>query len=193
MYAGEISSEEIRKLPLARFNGRIFYIDTQEEFDRIWPLLASVKVLGFDTESKPSFKKGIKNKIALLQLADATNAFIFRVSKLGIPPELVCLLEDKKICKIGVAVHDDLRFLSSLHKLLPAGFVDLQKFSTEFRIESNGLRKLAGIVLNVKISKSQQLSDWERAELTEAQKVYAATDAWICYEIYNKLKNSRLK
>jgi len=190
MYARSISSEDISALPLVKFRGRVFLVDNRREFEKILPLLQSKTVLGFDTETKPSFKKGIRNKIALMQLADSSDAFLFRINKLGLPDELVQIIEDNSIRKIGAAVHDDIRSMNAIKKMKPQSFLDLQKYSEAYQIEDNSLRKLAAIVLKVKISKSQQLSDWENQTLTEAQQAYAATDAWICHEIYYKLRKT---
>ncbi len=190
MYARSISSEDVSELPLVKFRGRVFLVDNQLEFKRVLPLLRSKTVLGFDTETKPSFKKGIRNKIALMQLADSSDAFLFRLNMIGLPDELVRIIEDSSIRKIGAAVHDDIRSLNSVRKIKPQSFIDLQQYSLAYHIEDNSLRKLAAIVLKVKISKSQQLSDWGNHSLTEAQMAYAATDAWICHEIYYKLRQT---
>lgn len=190
MFARSISSSAISDLPMMIFKGRVFLVDTQQEFKRILPLLRSKTVLGFDTETKPSFKKGIKNKIALMQLADSSDAFLFRINMIGLPDELVHIIEDSSIRKIGAAVHDDIRALNSIREIRPQSFIELQKYSLGYQIEDKSLRKLAAIVLKVKISKSQQLSDWENHTLTEAQQAYAATDAWICHEIYHKLRQA---
>ena len=190
MYARSISQEDISTLPRVTFKGRILLVTSLQELKNVLPLLRSKDTLGFDTETKPSFRKGIRNRIALLQLADSSDAFLFRVNTLGLPDELAEILEDSSIRKIGAAVHDDLRSLNTIRKMKPQSFIDLQKYSLGYRIEDKSVRKLAAIVLNVNISKSQQLSDWERHELTRAQMQYAATDAWICHEIYNRLRKT---
>ncbi|HOS71696.1 MAG TPA: 3'-5' exonuclease [Bacteroidales bacterium] len=118
-------------------------------------------------------------------------ACLFRINRIGIPDELADILSDPSVIKAGVAIHDDLRFLTGIRKFTPDGFIDLQKFVKEFGIKSSGLRKLAAIILGFRISKAQQITDWEAGELSEAQIVYAATDAWVCYEIYSKLMNGR--
>jgi ribonuclease D len=151
------------------------------------PRLLNESVLGFDTESKPSFKKGRRNKVSLIQLATGDLACLFRINKIGIPDGLVKILADPDVIKAGVAVHDDLRFLKGVKKFNPGGFIDLQGFVKDFGIQSSGLKKLTAIVLGFRISKRQQVTDWNAEILTEAQQVYAATDAWVCREIYNKL------
>jgi ribonuclease D len=148
-------------------------------------------VLGFDTETKPSFKKGRKNKVSLIQLADDKNAFLIRINKIGIPEKITEILSDPGIVKCGVAIHDDIKVLSGIRKFNPAGFVDLQPFVKNYGIDSSGLKKLAAIVLGFRISKRMQVTDWESDVLSEAQLVYAATDAWVCYQIYKKLTGSQ--
>jgi ribonuclease D len=186
-YSETITNEEIKNYNLSWFGGEIVVVDDFNKFREAIPRLFKSKVLGFDTESKPSFKKGKKNKVSLIQLANSDTAFLFRINKIGIPDELALILSDPLVLKIGVAIHDDIKFLSGVRKFLPEGFVDLQGFVKDYGIKSSGLKKLAAIVLDFRISKHQQTTDWEAPRLTDAQKIYAATDAWVCYEIYNKL------
>ena len=143
-------------------------------------------MLGFDTETRPSFTKGRINQVALLQLSTDTDAFLFRLCKIGIPKSLLSLLADPNILKVGAALKNDIDVLKRSAKIRPCGFIDLQDVAQEYEIKNLGLCKLAGIVLGVRISKSQQLSNWENNILTEAQQRYAATDAWMCYMIYEK-------
>jgi len=186
-YLQSLDAEDLAGYELSWFKGEIVVIDDIETFRQVIPRLLRSEVLGFDTETKPSFRKGRKNKVSLLQLANANLACLFRINKIGIPDELVSILSDRSIIKAGVAIHDDLRFLGSVKKFTPSGFVDLQKFVKNYGIQSSGLKKLAAIVLGFRISKSQQVTDWEASELSEAQQLYAATDAWVCHEIYRKL------
>lgn len=190
-YPENITAEEIKNYDLAWFRGRIVVVDDITKFRKIIPELAGHKVLGFDTETRPSFRKGRKNKVSLIQLSTGSLACLFRINRIGIPDELADILSDPSVIKAGVAIHDDLRFLTGIRKFTPDGFIDLQKFVKEFGIKSSGLRKLAAIILGFRISKAQQITDWEAGELSEAQIVYAATDAWVCYEIYSKLMNGR--
>jgi ribonuclease D len=182
-----ITVEELQNYDLSWFKGEIVIVDDLQIFKKILPRLRKERVLGFDTESRPSFKKGRKNKVSLIQLATGNLACLFRINKIGIPPELIDLLADEKVKKPGVAVHDDIRFLKKVRKFNPAGFVDLQHFVKDFGIQSSGLKKLTAIVLGFRISKRQQVTNWEADELSEAQQIYAATDAWVCREIYIKL------
>ena len=190
-YRENISPEELKDYDLSWFTGKIVLVDSPEKFDEIIAKLLRQKVLGFDTETRPSFRKGRKNKVSLIQLSAGNIAYLFRINKIGIPDQLADILADPGIVKAGVAIHDDLRFLKSIRKFEPDGFVDLQKFVKEFGINSSGLKKLSAIVLGFRISKRQQVTDWEASELTEAQQIYAATDAWVCYEIYRKLVNGK--
>jgi len=162
-------------------------VDDLKTFHEVFPRLIGSDLLGFDTETKPTFKKGRKHQVSLIQLSTGDLACLFRINKIGIPNELISLLSDPDVIKAGVAVHDDIRFLSGVKKFHPRGFVDLQTFVKDFGIQSSGLKKLTAIVLGFRISKRQQVTDWEAEKLTEAQQIYAATDAWVCYEIYRKL------
>jgi len=165
-------------------------VDNLTVFRNVIPGLLKEKYLGFDTETKPSFRKGHKNKISLIQFSTSDTAYLFRINKIGFPDELTWILADAGTTKIGVAVRDDIRYLRTLKKFNTNGFVDLQNFVKDFGIESSGLKKLTAIVLGFRISKRQQVTDWEAKELTEAQQIYAATDAWVCREIYMKLINN---
>jgi ribonuclease D len=182
-----ITGEQIKELDLKWFEGEIVVVDTFKVFRKIMPQLMNSEILGFDTETRPSFKKGRKNKVSLIQLANSEIACLFRINRIGIPDELVTLLSDPSIIKVGVAIHDDLKFLRGVRKFNPEGFVDLQGLVKNYGIQSSGLKKLAAIILGFRISKRQQVTDWEAPELSEAQLIYAATDAWVCHQIYNKL------
>jgi ribonuclease D len=191
-YPENISAEEIKILDLKWFEGEIILVDTFAEFKRVIKILKNSEILGFDTETKPSFRKGRKNEVSLLQLANEKVACLFRLNRIGLPDEMIDLLSDPGIVKSGVAIHDDIKFLMRIRRFTPGGFVDLQGFVKDFGIQSSGLRKLVAIILGFRISKSQQVTDWEALNLTEPQKLYAATDAWVCYKIYRKLTGSYL-
>jgi ribonuclease D len=182
-----ISIEEIRELELKWFEGEIVVVDDISKFRSVIPRLKRSDILGFDTETRPSFKKGKKNKVSLIQLADKDLACLFRINKIGLPQELLKILTDRNVIKAGVAIHDDIKILKHVSRFEPEGFIDLQGFVKDYGIECSGLKKLTAIVLGYRISKSQQVTDWEAASLTEAQQIYAATDAWVCREIYNSL------
>jgi ribonuclease D len=186
-YKELITAEELEACELSWFKGEIVLVDNLETFKKVIPRLKGSKILGFDTETRPNFKKGRKNKVALLQLSTGDLSCLFRIHMIGMPDELVDLLADPSVVKAGVAIHDDIRFLTGIRKFTPSGFVDLQSYVRDFGIKCSGLKKLCGIVLGFRISKRQQVTDWEAGELSEAQQLYAATDAWVCYEIFRKL------
>jgi ribonuclease D len=188
-YAENITLEEIADKELAWFKGKIVLVEDFQTFKDVFPRLLGEKILGFDTETRPSFHKGRKNKVSLIQLSTSDLACLIRINRIGLPDELISLLADPGVVKAGVAVHDDIRFLSGVKKFTPAGFVDLQNFVRNYGIQSSGLKKLAAIVLGFRISKRQQVTDWEAEQLTEAQQIYAATDAWVCHQIFEKLTN----
>jgi len=182
-----ITREEIEQLPLITFGGRLLIIDRREDCDSIVPRLLKQPMLGFDTETRPSFRKGRKNRVSLLQLATENTVYLFRLNRIGLPANLAALLSDPRIIKVGAAVREDLRRLNELRKFEPAGFIDLQTLAKQYNIPDLSLRKMAAVVLKKRISKAQQLSNWDNTHLTEPQKRYAATDAWICALIYKKL------
>lgn len=189
LYQENISIEEISERELSWFKGEIITVEDMKTFNEVFPRLLGEELLGFDTETRPTFKKGRKNKVSLIQLSSATLACLFRINKMGLPDALAELLADPAVIKAGVAVHDDIRFLKGVKKFEPSGFIDLQVFVKDFGIQSSGLKKLVAIILGFRISKRQQVTDWEAEELTEAQQIYAATDAWVCHQIYKKLTN----
>jgi ribonuclease D len=188
-----ISTDEINRLDVKQFEGVIHLIDSPDDVTEAVDYIGRHKLIGFDTESKPSFSKGTSNKVSLLQLAIPDEVFLFRLLYTGIPDELIRLFEDEEIVFAGVAIRDDVRKLQQIRNFKDAGFLELQKYSSYYKIEDNSLKKLAAIVMDIRISKSQQLSDWEARTLTEAQMRYAATDAWVCHEVYNILRNSNIQ
>ena len=193
MFVSEISNEELHSLRLTRFEGKIHLIEHPAVAGMVVSRLRSYPVLGFDTETRPSFTKGRINQVALLQLSTATDAFLFRLCKMSIPKCLLSLLADPNILKVGAAIKNDMDVLKRSARIKPGGFIDLQDVVQEYQIKNLGLCKMAGIVLGVRISKSQQLSNWENDVLTEAQQRYAATDAWMCYMIYEKLMELKIE
>lgn len=193
MYRSTIDQEALNKLPLKAFTGDIHLIDSDAGMKKFLPVLQEETVLGFDTETRPSFRKGKINSLSLVQLATPFHAFLFRISSLHLPDELITLFENGDIIKVGAALHDDLSDLKKLREFKAGGFLDLQKYVEAFGIKSKGVAKLAGIVLGFRISKSQQLSNWDADTLSDAQRTYAATDAWVCLKIYQALQNQRLE
>ena len=193
MFRSEMSKEEVADLELIQYEGPINVIDSLESFEQQIDQIAANSILGFDTETRPSFKKGQVYPTSLIQLSTLNRSWLLRVSRIGYPNNLLEILSSEDIIKVGLGLNDDLRRLRSDFQFEPAGFLDLQQYVGAFRIEEKGLKKLSGIVLGRRISKSQQVSNWDADLLTDAQLRYAATDAWICLEIYNTLRNSLSK
>jgi ribonuclease D len=190
MYQSEISKEEVAGLDLIQYEGPIHLIDSIEAFENEIDRIALEPVLGFDTETRPSFKKGKVYPTSLIQISSLEQSWIIRVSRIGYPKRLLKLLSGELPLKIGVGLQDDIRRLRADFQFEPQGFLDLQHYVQAFRIDEKGLKKITGIVLDKRISKSQQVSNWDADELSEAQLRYAATDAWICLMIYNSLRAS---
>lgn len=190
-----ILPEAIETMPLASFPGEIYVIDSlSEDYRKAVRYLKRQKILGFDTETKPCFTPRTPNPgVALLQLSGGGKAFLFRIKSLGMQRALCNILANPDIVKVGAATTDDVRGLQRYAKFKPASFVDLQKIVPEWGIRDKSVKKMAAIILGVKVSKTQQLSNWEADTLSEPQMKYAATDAWICREMYLKLKNTELK
>lgn len=192
MFKISVSPQEIDELPLGSFKGQIKVIDKPGlEYERAILYLRRQKIIGFDTESRPVFSPGQRsNGVALLQLSGPEKAFLFRTQTLGMRRSLCNLLANEKIIKVGAASLDDVRGLQRIHGFKAAGFVDLQKIAWEWGIRDKSVKKLAANILGCRISKAQQLSNWEADQLTEAQCRYAATDAWVCREMYVTLLKS---
>ena len=182
-----ITDEELAELPLAFFEGKIHLIEKVEQLTDALNYLKTQKILGFDTETRPSFKKGQNHQVALLQLSTADEAFLIRTNLIGLSPGLIRVLASPLILKIGAAIRDDIKILQRITAFKPGGFIELQEMVKLYGIENFSLKKLAAIVCGVRISKSQRLTNWEAPVLTEQQQIYAATDAWIAYHIYTGL------
>ncbi len=185
----QITKEEINELPLGQFEGDIYLVDKAEDVQEVVEFLETQSILGFDTETKPAFRKGVINSVSLLQLSTKTQAFLFRLNDIGFPNELRILLEREHIVKVGAAVHNDIKGLSKLtDSFYPNSFFDLNDELKKVGFHNVGVRNLCGMVLKMRISKSEQVSNWESSILTEKQQRYAATDAWACLEIFELLK-----
>ena len=178
MYKESITPDEIQKLEYTSFPGKIYIIDSVgAEFNRAIAYLRTQKVIGFDTETRPTFSpQQPRYGVALLQLSGKDKAFLFRVNTIGMHRRLCNLLADARVLKIGAAILDDIR--------------GLQKIVWEWGIRDKSVKKMAAIILGSRVSKTQQLSNWEAETLSEAQQMYAATDAWVCREMYLKLMAS---
>lgn len=183
-----IEKSEVATLPTAQFEGRIITIDTPMDADKVAFALSREKAIGIDTETRPAFRKGVHHKVSLLQLSTADTCFLIRLCRTGLTDNLMALLENEEIKKIGVSLHDDTQALMKLRRFTPGSFIDLQKEVPRYGIEEMSLQKIYAIIFGKKISKSQRLTNWEADVLTDKQKLYAATDAWACLEIYHHLK-----
>lgn len=182
-----ISNDELAELPVAAYEGVIHLVESPEEMEVAIEYLAKQTILGFDTETRPAFKKGQTFPVSLLQLSTSDQAFLFRINQTGLPIGLIKVLSSPKILKIGVAIRDDIKILQKIEAFKPSGFIELQDLVKTYGIENFSLKKLSAIILGFKISKSQRLTNWDAPELTEQQLVYGATDAWVSCEIYKKL------
>ena len=187
MYISNISSEELQKLEYASFPGEISVIDDVGlEFNRAVNYLRSQKIVGFDTETRPCFSPDQpRYGVALLQLSGAEKAYLFRINSM-----LSNFLSNERIMKVGAAVRDDIRCLQRYKDFSPRSFVDLQSMVGDYGIRDKSVKKMTAIILGFRISKTQQLSNWEADTLSEPQIKYAATDAWVCREMYLKLMKS---
>lgn len=183
----KISKEDVALLEKEFFEGRIIVIQSNEEAKKAIAYLSEFKIVGIDTESKPSFKKGRKSKIALLQISTNECCFLFRLNIMGFTPEIASFLENKSITKVGLSLKDDFMMLHGMSAFTPKGFIDIQSIIDNYGIGEKSLQKIYAILFGKKISKSQRLSNWEADVLTDAQKRYASTDAWATLKIYEKL------
>jgi len=183
-----ISNEEINELPLGAFSGTVIVITDTDSLETAFHEISKHDYVGFDTETKPVFVRGHFNKVAILQLALPDKVFIVRLNATGLTPEIIQFLQDEKIKKAGVAIRDDIKALQHLHPFQPGGFIELAGLAKEAGLEVESVKKLTALLLGFRISKSAQTSNWEAEQLHEKQISYAATDAWVCLEIYKKLK-----
>ena len=177
----------ITELPQVLFPGRIITIINESDADKAVDYLLTCDILGVDTETRPTFKKGQQHKVALLQVATHDTCFLFRLSDIGLPKSVIHLLEDKQIPKVGLSWHDDLLSLSKREKFTPGYFIDLQNLVGTLGIKDLSLQKIYANLFHQKISKRQRLTNWEADVLNEKQKQYAATDAWTCINLYEEI------
>lgn len=178
----------VNDLPRVVFEGKIVLVISEQEADKAVDYLLSQPVLGFDTETRPSFQRGKgMNKVALLQVSTQDTCFLFRLNQIGMPPSILRLLTDKKVVKVGISWHDDLMQLRRRKDFTPGTFIDLQKEVRKIGIEDMSLQKLYANFFRQKISKSQRLTNWEADNLGEGQQMYAAIDAWACVMLYNEI------
>ena len=186
-FIDKISNEQTALLPAVEFRGEIRIVEHERDIAAACKTLAEQPVIGFDTETRPSFRPGVTFRVSLLQLSTPTVCYLFRLNKIPLAKPILQLLEDRRILKIGADVAGDLRSLRQIRHFRDGGFVDLQGIAPEWGIGEKSLRKLSAIVLGRRVSKAQRLSNWEAATLTDKQQLYAATDAWVCTRIYEQL------
>ena len=179
--------KEIGALPVASFEGRIIIVQTETESDKAVRYLLSQQILGIDTETRPSFRKGQTHQVALLQVSTVDTCFLFRLNMIGITESIKRLLEDCSVIKVGLSLKDDMHQLSKRADFTPGMFIELQNEVKKMGIKDMSLQKIYANLFSKRISKGQQLSNWEADTLTPQQKAYAATDAWACIMIYNEL------
>lgn len=184
-----ISKQQLGALPSAQYSGRIVIVENPDDADTAVAELRKADLIGFDTETRPAFKKGQGYKVALVQLATHDTCYLFRLNKIGFPLSLKSLLEDEKKLKVGLSIHDDFRNLRKWAEIEPGGFVELQQYATRWSISDKSLSKLFGILFGQRLSKTQRLTNWEADSLTVAQQHYAALDAQACLKIYEFLRD----
>ena len=186
-FIDKISNEQTALPPAVKFRGEIRIVEHERDIAAACKTLAEQPVIGFDTETRPSFRPGVTFRVSLLQLSTPTVCYLFRLNKIPLAKPILQLLEDRRVLKIGADVAGDLRSLRQIRHFRDGGFVDLQGIAPEWGIGEKSLRKLSAIVLGRRVSKAQRLSNWEAATLTDKQQLYAATDAWVCTRIYEQL------
>ncbi len=186
-YQYTISKDEINECELGCFEGSVVVIEDTDSAQSAIQYLCTRKTIGFDTESKPSFRKGEHHPISLIQLATLDTAFLFRLNKMQTIPDFSPVFSNKEIIKVGLGIKDELVELEKKLSLTCEGFADLEKVAHYHKFHQRGVRALSAFFLNIRISKSAQKSNWERSDLTQQQMRYAATDAWVCLLIYNSM------
>lgn len=183
-----ITKAEVAQMPKVQFSGRIFVIYTETDAEKAVEYLKNQHIVGVDTETRPSFRKGVTHKVALLQIATSDTCFLFRLNRIGMPAFLQDFLMSD-VLKIGLSLKDDFMVLRRRRDMHTekGNWIELQDYVKRFGIEDRSLQKIFANLFEQKISKAQRLSNWEAETLTESQINYAATDAWACVEIYNCL------
>ena len=174
-------------MPQVMFPGDIHVIDSIYHVNEAVRVLSNSPLVGFDTETRPSFRKGIVHKTALIQISTIDECFLFRSCKIGMPDVLAQYLASAEHKKVGLSLHDDFKIMRKLSNMEPAGFIDLQDVVGDYCITDISLQKIYAILFGGKIAKGQQLTNWEAPELSAAQQNYGAVDAWACLKIYNYL------
>lgn len=189
----EITKNEINELAIEVFNGEIIVIDDVDDVDDAVEYLKQFKVIGFDTETRPVFRKNVTRKVALMQLATMDKCFLFRLNRIQYPDVLDDIICNDEVIKVGLSLRDDFAALRQRSDCSPLNFVDLQNFVKDYNIKDMSLQKIYAILFNKKIAKNQRLSNWEAKVLKDSQKMYAAIDAWASLRIYNYLNKNGSK
>lgn len=182
-----ISKEQLAGLPTVAFPGQITVVDAAADVGAAVAELRRCATVGFDTETKPNFRKGQANTVSLIQLSTPAHSFLFRLNRMGFPDELRGLLEDEGVTKVGLSIKDDFHMLHQISDFEPGGFVELQDAVKAYGIADASLQKIYGILFGHRISKTQRLSNWEADSLSPGQQSYASIDAWACLKIYDAL------
>ena len=188
MFQPTIDNDSVAALDTVRFAGRVVVVDSEEGVAKACRELQRASIIGFDTETRPSFRAGVSYKVALLQLSTHDTCYLIRLNQVRLSNDLLKILGSRRILKVGADVAGDIRALHQLRNFKADGFVDLQHEAVRWGIEEKSLRKLSAIVLGLRVSKAQRLSNWEASQLTEQQVEYAATDAWVCIRILEELQ-----
>jgi len=182
-----ISKDLVQWMPVVGFQGEVIVVDNDDKVEEAVCYLQKQTVLGVDTEARPSFTRGVHYPTALVQIATEERCYLFRLTHVGMPQALCEVFADPKICKVGLAFKDDLNGLRRRRDFKPQNCVDIQTICGRYGILDLGLQKIFAICFGKKISKSQQLTNWENSRLTPEQSRYASTDAWATLLIYKEL------
>ena len=182
-----LDKEYIKDLPLVSFPGKIITVNSEREADKAVPFLLSKEILGVDTETRPSFKKGQQHKVSLLQVATEDICFLFRLNYIGMVTPVISLLSNTDVPMVGLSWHDDLAALQKRMEFKPGLFIDIQDIIGDIGIEDKSLQKLYANIFKQKISKRQRLTNWDADVLSDKQMSYAATDAWACVRLYKEI------
>lgn len=185
-----ITNDATSQLPAIEFRGEVRIVEHERDIKAACHDLLEQPVIGFDTETRPSFRVGVTYRVSLLQLSTPERCYLFRLNKIPLDKAILDVLESCKVLKIGADVAGDLRQLRQLRHFRDGGFIDLQSIACQWGVEEKSLRKLSAIVLGQRVSKAQRLSNWEATSLTDKQQLYAATDAWVCTRIYERLQRT---
>lgn len=183
-----IDKEDVQAMPNAQFEGEVVIVDSAALLSKAIDYLQQQDIIGVDTEARPSFQRGVHYPTALVQIATEERCFLFRLTHIGLPKMLADIFANPAICKVGLAFRDDIKGLRRRREFVPANCVDIQSVVANYGIMELGLQKIFAIIFGKRISKSQQLTNWENNHLTPEQAKYAATDAWATLMIYKKLR-----